>query len=268
MSPRRLAFFDVDGTLTTATTIFRFLRYYLAAQGHGPHVYAQRRQELKAMTAVGVPREATNRAYFTNFRDADAATVTRLARTWFEAELVRGGLLNGSAVDALRGHVSRGETVVLVSGSFPAVLWPLAEHLGVTDIWATLPEITDGRYTGHLLREPMIGTVKADAARLAASVHGASLTDCFAYGDHLSDLPILEAVGTPVVVAGDARLDEHARLRRWTVLPGAPAAPELALGECVESSRDSSPRRTSPREPVPEPCRELSPEPSREPSRS
>ncbi|MET9057333.1 HAD family hydrolase [Streptomyces antibioticus] len=234
--PRRLAFFDVDGTLTTATTLFRFLRYYLAAQGHGPRVYEQRRQELKAMTAVGVPREATNRAYFTNFRDADAATVTRLGRAWFEAELVRGGLLNPSAVDALRGHVARGETVVLVSGSFPAVLWPLAEHLGVTDVWATLPEITDGRYTGRLSREPMIGPVKAEAARLAASVHGADLADCFSYGDHLSDLPILEAVGTPVVVSGDPRLDERARLRGWTVLPGAPEAPELELGAGVSST--------------------------------
>ncbi|WP_405817583.1 HAD-IB family hydrolase [Streptomyces sp. NBC_01390] len=238
MSPQRLAFFDVDGTLTTDITLFRFLRFYLVARGHGPQVYEQRRQRLKAMTAVGVPREATNRAYFTNFRDADAATVTDLARVWFERELDQGGFLNPSAVDALHRHRSRGETVVLVSGSFPAVLLPLAEHLGVTDVRATTPEILHGRYTGEVLRTPMIGAAKADAARLAASVHGADLADCTAYGDHLSDLPILNAVGTPVAVAGDPRLDQHARAHHWTVLPGAPEPPELPLSECATPGDD------------------------------
>ncbi|MEH0424297.1 HAD family hydrolase [Streptomyces sp. B21-083] len=243
MSPRRLAFFDVDGTLTTDITLFRFLRYYLAAQGHGPQVYEQRRQRLKAMTAIGVPREATNRAYFTNFRDADAAAVTDLARAWFERELAQGGFLNPSAVDALRRHRSRGDTVVFVSGSFPAVLMPLAEHLRVTDIRATTPEIVHGRYTGGLLRTPMIGAAKADAAREAASVHGASLADCAAYGDHLSDLPILNAVGTPVAVAGDPRLDQYARLHHWTVLPGAPESPEIPLSKCVAPRDGEGPVR-------------------------
>jgi HAD superfamily hydrolase (TIGR01490 family) len=229
MSPRRLAFFDVDGTLTTGTTLFRFLRHYLAALGHDPQVYEQRRQRLKAMTAVGVPREETNRAYFANFREADAAEVTELARSWFERELAQGGFLNRGAVDALHEHRSQGDTVVLVSGSFPAVLRPLAEHLGVLDVRATEPEITGGHYTGKLLRAPMIGPAKAAAARLAAAAHGARLADCAAYGDHLSDLPILNAVGTPVAVAGDPRLDRHARLHRWTVLPGAPEPPELPL---------------------------------------
>ncbi|MFD5582350.1 HAD family hydrolase [Streptomyces sp. NPDC127063] len=233
MSARRLAFFDVDGTLTTDTTLFRFLRFYLAARGHGPHVYEQRRQRLKAMTALGVPREATNRAYFTNFRGADAESVAHLARAWFAKERAQDGFLNPAAVDALYRHRARGDAVVFVSGSFPAVLTPLAEQLGVSDVWATAPEIVDGHYTGELLREPMIGPAKADAARLAASVHGADLADCSAYGDHLSDLPLLNAVGTPVVVAGDPRLDRHARLHHWTVLPCAPRAPELPLGGCL-----------------------------------
>ncbi|MBT2481757.1 HAD family phosphatase [Streptomyces sp. ISL-94] len=233
MSPQPLAFFDVDGTLTTGTTLFRFLRYYLAAQGHRSHVYEQRRQQLKAMTAVGVSREDTNRAYFANFHNADAVDMSHLARAWFKAELARGGFFNGSAVDVLNRHKARGEAVVIVSGSFPAVLSPLAEHLGVAEVWATAPEITDGRYTGQLLRAPMIGKAKVDAARLAASIHRTDLADCYAYGDHLSDLPLLQAVGTPVVIRGDPRLDEYAQQQRWTVLPGAPEPPEIPLGACI-----------------------------------
>ncbi|MGW2227201.1 HAD family hydrolase [Streptomyces formicae] len=229
MNRTRLAFFDVDGTLTTATTLFRFLRHYLAAEGHEPHEYDRRRQRLKAMTEIGVPRERTNLAYFENFAGAGAARVSALARDWFAAELRQGGLLNAYALDALRGHRDAGDRIVLVSGSFAACLAPLAEHIGAHDVWSTSPEIAHGRYTGRLGRPPMIGRAKADAVRLAAAAHRAAPEDCVAYGDHASDLPMLEATGSAAVVGGDPALRALARRRCWRLLPGAPAPAPLPL---------------------------------------
>ncbi|MFI5809206.1 HAD family hydrolase [Streptomyces sp. NPDC051561] len=229
MSSTRIAFFDVDGTLTAGTTLFRFLRHYLAARGHGAHEYDERRQRLAAMTAVGIPRERTNRAYFDNFRGAEAATVTRLAQEWFEAERRLGGFFHQPVLAALREHRRRGDRTVLVSGSFPACLGPLAEHLGVDDVWCTPPEIVNGRYTGGLLGPPMIGDAKADAVRLCASAHRIPPDACVAYGDHLSDLPMLRATGTAVVVGRDPELLAHAATRSWGLLPAAPPPPPLPL---------------------------------------
>ncbi len=42
--------------------------------------------------------------------------------------------------------------------------------------------------------------------------------DCFAYGDDLSDLPMLLEVGHPVVVGGHTGLAQEAGLRGWPVL--------------------------------------------------
>lgn len=51
------------------------------------------------------------------------------------------------------------------------------------------------------------------------------LPDSFAYADAISDLPMLEAVGTAVVVNPDARLSQVAdqrgwRVERWQMPPG------------------------------------------------
>ncbi|MGW1884000.1 HAD family hydrolase [Streptomyces sp. NPDC001970] len=240
MSRTRIAFFDVDGTLTTTTTIFRFLRHYLADQGHAPHVYDQRRQRLKAMTDMGVPREETNRAYFDNYRGADASEVERLAREWFAAELRAGGLFNPHALAALRKHRESGDRVVLVSGSFPACLDPVAAYLGADETWCTEPEIVDGVYTAGLTRAPMIGRAKADAVLLAAAAHRTSPEHCVAYGDHESDLPMLRAAGSAVVVGGDHDLRARARQRSWRLLPAAPPPPDLPLPEPADRSGSGS----------------------------
>ncbi len=44
------------------------------------------------------------------------------------------------------------------------------------------------------------------------------LEDCYAYGDHLSDVAILEKVGHPVVVGDSASMLELASQREWRVL--------------------------------------------------
>ncbi len=126
---RGAAFFDVDGTLTTATTLFRFLEYWLALDGQPPHVYRHERQRLRAMTAAGVPRTETNRAYFARYAGQDALDVAEAAEDWFRAEMRAGGFLHEPALEALYRHQAAGEPVVLVSGSFPALLAPLVRLL-------------------------------------------------------------------------------------------------------------------------------------------
>ncbi len=124
---------------------------------------------------------------------------------------------------ALREHQRNGDIVILVSGSFPALLAPVADHLGTDETWCTSPEILAGRYTGRLAGLPMIGLRKADAVIMSATAYGTDPRNCVAYGDHSSDLPMLEAVGDAVVIGGDEDLPERARRRGWRLLPTLPA---------------------------------------------
>jgi fatty acyl-CoA reductase len=40
----------------------------------------------------------------------------------------------------------------------------------------------------------------------------------FAYGDHHTDIPMLEAVGNPVAVIGDAELARYAQSKAWKLM--------------------------------------------------
>lgn len=206
------AFFDVDGTLTTVTSMFRFLEYRFAVEGRPPSAYLLERKRLRDMTLAGVPRFETNKEYFRSFKGLAEAEVAELGVEWFRTELGLGGFFNPVAVEAFYRHAAAGERTVLVSGSFAACLDPIAAHLGADVVLCSRPEIVDGRYTGEAA--PMIGAEKAVAVRKL----GIDLAEASAYGDHESDLPMLEAVGRPVVVGDDPAMTGLAATRGWSVL--------------------------------------------------
>jgi hypothetical protein len=51
-----------------------------------------------------------------------------------------------------------------------------------------------------------------------ANWNGYELHQCYAYSDSASDLPMLEAVGHPVAVNPDAKLERHARRHGWPIV--------------------------------------------------
>ena len=53
---------------------------------------------------------------------------------------------------------------------------------------------------------------------LSSADQGLDLGQCWAYSDSASDLPMLEAVGHPVAVNPDARLERVAGQRGWPIV--------------------------------------------------
>lgn len=248
MRRAQVAFFDVDHTLTTAGSMSRLLAYYHAALGHPRREFDDRMCELKAMAAVGCPREEVNRAYYAGLEGLDAEVMGAMAGAWFDAELSTGGFYHEPAVAELRRHQEHGAHVVLVSGSFPAPLRRIADDLGADELLCTLPRVERGRYTGGLDGPPMIGTAKADAALKVLLQRGVPADATAAYGDHVSDLPLLRAAGSAFVVGGDRRLRALAAAEGWTLLPGPPPAPDLRLpawSATAPPSSSSNRRRTA-----------------------
>ena len=227
MRRRPAAFFDVDGTVINATSMFRFLEFRLAAEGHPPSAYQHERQRLKAMTAAGVPRSETNRAYFASYAGADVRAVAALAEEWFRAELDRGGFYNDQVVEALRAHRRAGDLIVLVSGSFRDCLAPIARHLDADVVLCTDPETAHGQYTGRVAR-PMIGEAKAEAIHALTDRAALDLTASTSYGDHVSDLPLLRTTGRAVVVGEDPEMREQARRHNWPLWPRLSPDSQLA----------------------------------------
>ncbi|MGE5505033.1 MAG: HAD family hydrolase [Actinomycetota bacterium] len=215
------AFFDVDDTLISIKSMFRFQEFWYAATGDraGQDAFAG---EFAALRAAGAAREELNRRYYAHFAGRSAAAVAECAERWFaHVEATTPGLWHAPVVARLKAHQAAGIEAVFVSGSFPALLEPVARRLSVGHLLCTTMEQAGGRFTGAILPPQTIGDGKARAvAGFLARTH-ADPAGCFAYGDDISDLPMLAAVGHPTAVRGCARLAGEAKARGWEVLAAA-----------------------------------------------
>jgi HAD superfamily hydrolase (TIGR01490 family) len=220
----RFAFFDVDETLIRIKSMFSFKEFFHRhyADGSESERIEQHQQFMRRIEDYqrrGMRREFINRAYYESYQGQEPERVRTCARAWFSQIRARiPNLYVSQTRGRLNAHQARGEEPVLVSGSSVEILAPVAEDLGVRHVLATRLEVKDGRYTGRILPPQMIGDGKRSAITNFMETHGASPQECFAYGDHPSDLPLLEAVGNPRVVGEDARMLAVAVERGWEVV--------------------------------------------------
>ncbi len=231
LSGPRYAFFDVDETLISIKSMFDFFPYWCATQGQAP--LAQRfASTFEKARADGRSREDLNRLYYTFFAGAALDEVEAVGQQWFKQRFNhQAPPYIASAVARLRAHQAENVTPVFVSGSMAPLLKPLAAELGVPH-WICTGLVVDAhrRLTGDIAPLQTIGAGKAEAIRSFLVQRGAHPQACFAYADDVSDLAMLEAVGTPVVVAGATALERLAEQRGWQVLPThfTPTARELS----------------------------------------
>jgi phosphoserine phosphatase len=95
---------------------------------------------------------------------------------------------------------------------------PLAKALGMTAGIGTVSAIADGVYTGDLAGPFCYGPGKVEAITELARWENLDLAQCYAYSDSASDLPMLEAVGHPVAVNPDAKLERYANHNGWPIV--------------------------------------------------
>ncbi len=221
---RRFAFFDVDETVIRFKTMFVFQHYYYRHTGFLPAVTGPIRhrvflRSMRGYERAGRSREFMNAAYYHFFSGRPKSIVCRLARQWFqELRDTSAEIFFPTVIKVLRQHQMENTSVVLVSGSFTDVLEPIAEELGAYKILATQLETKHGIYTGRLKSPQMIGAGKAAAVRALLMSEGSDRAHAWAYGDHHSDISMLEEVDHPNVVSRDPSMMALAKQRGWRLL--------------------------------------------------
>ena len=116
-------------------------------------------------------------------------------------------------------HQSAGHTLVLVSASVRYMLQPVIKDLGFNHLLCTDLEIrTDGQLTGQTDGPICIDQYKSEAIHELARQHKIQLSRSFAYGNHHSDIPMLETVGNPAAVEPTHRLRKKAISEGWPIL--------------------------------------------------
>jgi HAD superfamily hydrolase (TIGR01490 family) len=218
-SPRRVAaFFDLDKTIIAKSSTLAFGRPFLQ-EG-----LINRRAALRSAYAQFVfMQSGADAEQMDRMRDQ----ITALATGW-DVEQVRSivdetlhdivdPLVYAEATELINGHLAQGHDVVVVSASGEEIVAPIAEMVGATYSVGTRMVVADGRYTGEI-EFYCYGENKAAALAEFAERHGYDLTECFAYTDSSTDLPMLEVVGHPTAVNPNRALRKIAVQRGWPVL--------------------------------------------------
>ena len=127
----------------------------------------------------------------------------------------------------LQHHKLQRHTVVLVSGMFQPYLEAVGQKLGVDVIIGTKLEKISGYYTGRLEGAPCVSEQRVQMLKDLIGTIGleVNLSESFAYGDTISDKPVLEMVGNPVAVYPDPEFEAYAKARGWRVIVASASKP-------------------------------------------
>ena len=229
--PRAAAFFDLDKTLMAGSSGMPFAR---VAMRHG--IVSRRqlarwgvehlRYRLRGTTderTTDVLRQARELISGVAARD-----IERLNPEVLAAVLPR---IYPQMLDEVHAHQDAGRATFIVSAAGNGVVEPLANVLGMDGGIGTRYEVDGaGAFTGRFDGPFVYGPGKVEAMRAFAGEHGIDLGASYAYSDSLSDLPMLEAVGHPVVVNPDPALAEIAKREGWQTMRFERLGRRLAIG--------------------------------------
>jgi HAD superfamily hydrolase (TIGR01490 family) len=116
-------------------------------------------------------------------------------------------------------HQDSGHVLILISGSIRYMLKPVVEDIGFDHLLCTDLEIgNDGLLTGRAKGPLCVNRTKRTLAIELARKQDIDLSNSYAYGNHQSDIPLLELVGNPAVVEPTEPLRKVALKRNWPVL--------------------------------------------------
>jgi HAD superfamily hydrolase (TIGR01490 family) len=213
--PRIGAFFDVDKTLIAENSgalymRWRYERGRLSAWDLASGLAAYLRYKLGMLDIRAWTADAMKQ-----FAGESERALAREAAQWFEERVAPTVYPEGAAI--VRDHLAKGHVVAIVSGATKYVVKPLAERLGVKHMLYTRLEVERGRLTGRVIEPICFEEGKVYWLQQLVDEQGIDLAKSFFYSDSVTDLPLLELVGHPVVTNPDPRLYRTAVRRHWPV---------------------------------------------------
>lgn len=218
----RVAIFDFDGTLYAKETFQlmmdhlknhpvhsrRYRKFYRAIMppylGHKLKIYPEAKMRARSVQAYLAALETFSKQELEEY----FGEIAELMHDDFNHEVV----------ERLKRHVSNDDYCMLVSGAFTPLLHAVTKELPIKKIIGTeVPYVAD--VLDH--KTPVVhiqGPLKTEKILEELGDAPVDWQNSYAYGDSLSDVPVLELVGHPVAVRPEARLRTLASERNWEII--------------------------------------------------
>lgn len=208
------AVFDVDRTLLPETTAERlFIRYLIEQRVLG---FRAAVETLRFSMLHGWPNPVREvRRHRPYLRGQLSLAMAELGEGCFE-QAIRPRLA-AAGIERVRQHRVQGHHTVLLSGSLPFVLQPLAEAVGADETICSRMAERNGRLLGRLVGPHPYGVAKAALIQRFAEANAVDLASSYCYADHDSDAGVLQLFGHPICINPNDRLRAIAGRLGWPV---------------------------------------------------
>jgi putative phosphoserine phosphatase/1-acylglycerol-3-phosphate O-acyltransferase len=213
--PHIAAFFDLDRTLINDFSAKKFLQSRLLSG-------KSTAKELLSQFATVLIYAAGNRDFET-LTKISAMGVKGIKEKQFIAlgeEVYQNHLATTIYPESrtlIASHIEKGHQVVIISAATRYQITPIANELGVKDIFCTEMEVRKGKFTGKI-SEMCWAEGKARAGKKFAKDNNIDLSKSFFYTDSIDDYPLLEIVGKPIATNPDNKLSQVAFESNWPIL--------------------------------------------------
>jgi HAD superfamily hydrolase (TIGR01490 family) len=212
---KQAALFDVDKTLVSVNTARLYVKWRIQRREAGLRDYLAMSRTLFKYSIGTLDPEVAAESTFRTIAGYPEARMREECRDWYHKVVRRH--ISSHARREVENCRKAGATCAILSASTPYVTEPLAEELGIEHLICTRLEVQDGAFTGGWEPPLCYGPGKVTRAKMWAEQHGIDLARSTFYTDSISDLPMLESVGSPRIVNPDLRLRLVALQRGYPV---------------------------------------------------
>ncbi len=212
---QHVALFDMDRTLVRVETASLYVRYQREI-GEASLVDSLRVAwwaTLYTFNLLDAPRVA-QRA-LAQLKGTSEVVLASRCDDWFRRYVERH--ISDEARRTVSLHKNQGNVLAIVTGATPYTAYPVARALDIPHVVGSPLEIVNGLFTGRPEQPLCYGKGKLERARCFVESLGMTLNDATFYSDSITDLPLLSAVHTPVVVNPDPKLRLEAKKRGWRI---------------------------------------------------
>ncbi|MGR5299146.1 HAD family hydrolase [Vibrio mediterranei] len=219
MQVSKVAFFDVDETLINCKSMFDFQEYYLQKKhGRLGKLFFQLYWKIiKILASMKVDRVKINAFYYRLYKNQSYQSILDVGESWYNYRRNKRGFFKDETITLMKNLQGDGFKIVFVSGSFQACLEPIRRELDADEILCAELELSQGKITGRLSQRA-IGKYKADLVHKYLIKNKINSDNCYAVGDHISDLDMLSIVGNPIVVRNCEKLEKIAIQENWQII--------------------------------------------------
>jgi HAD superfamily hydrolase (TIGR01490 family) len=212
----KIIFFDMDHTVISIDCDVSW-KYFLSDEGLAPYSDRSKADHFLEIYHQGkTDVDEFVKFQLKEFIDRTPEKMRELAQRHFNKRVRE--KVYPKAYQEIRDYCQAGARVALLTGTNRIIAEPLAQCLAVSDLLATELEIQQGRFTGKVIEPFLMKEGKVKMANDYCSANKISLSQAAFYADSITDLPLLEKVGTAVIVnPRNNRLSALAQAHNWPI---------------------------------------------------